>query len=398
MDNKISLFDLLKQAENAKVSVSDKAKLYSDVLVQKSITNRRPLAIQLELLPVCNFNCKVCYIRMTFDEVKQSGQRVLRFEDWKYYIDAAAELGVYSITFTGGECTIHPDFIQIYQYAYQKGIQVGMISNGSSITPEIMDLFENCPPTKVYITLYGMSNDTYERFCGVRAFDKVMRNIDALRSKKINVILNFTVGKENLYDLEKALRFARDNQIAIFPNNSLQVSRKFTTEALEREGADYYLYEKLEHEHLSKYYHMSFEEFENGFLGDVSIPYFDEQTKGLHCNAGRCMFTVNWKGEMQPCASIYWYTQNPHEVGGIEQAWENLVAWADEVPALEDCKTCIFQHKCRLCVALHYCDMGEYGKVSPRFCFKALHPKEAAKLQTEYDRGQVLKKTEESAQ
>lgn len=391
MENKVSLFDLLKQAENAKLGVADMAKLYGDVLVQKSITRRRPLAIQMELLPVCNFNCKVCYIRMTFDEVKQKGQRILRFEDWKYYIDAAAEMGISSITFTGGECTIHPDFMQIYTYAYQKGFQVGMISNGSCITPEILEMFQNYPPSKVFITLYGMSNDTYERFCGIRAFDKVMHNIETLRANKITVTLNYTVSKDNLCDLEKAFEYARDNEIAIFPNNALQISRKFTAETLERENADYYLYEKIEHEHLSKHYHMSFEEYENGFLGNVSVPIFDNDEKGLHCNAGRCMFTINWKGEMQPCASIYWYSQNPHEVGGMEQAWKNLVAWADEVPVLEDCKTCIFQNKCRRCVALHYGDMGEYGKVSPRFCFKVLHPEEAAKLQAEYDRRQAEK-------
>ena len=38
-----------------------------------------------------------------------------------------------------------------------------------------------------------------------------------------------------------------------------------------------------------------------------------------------------------------------------------------------------------LCPALHYGDMGEFGKVSPRFCFKKLYPEEAAASQARYD-------------
>lgn len=392
MDSKdISLFELLKQAEDNNNSVAEMAGIYNNVLTQKSFLNRRPIAIQFELLPVCNFDCRICYIRTTFDELKKRGQDILRFEDWKKYADEAVEIGVSSITFTGGECTIHPDFKKIYEYAYKKGLQLSMITNGSNINPAILEMFEKYPPSKVFVTLYGMSNDTYERFCGVRAFDKVMNNIELLRSKKINVVLNYTVGKENLCDLDEALYYARDNEMTIFPNNALQVSRKFTADALKREIADYNEFEKINRKHLSEHYHQSFEEYENSFLNSVSVPKFDSSTKGLKCNAARCTFSINWKGVMQPCASIYWHTEDPKKAGGMEKAWQNLVAWADEIPVLEDCRNCIFQKKCHLCTALHYGDTGEYGKVSPRFCFKVLHPEEAEKLQAEYDRKQAEK-------
>lgn len=383
-EKKISLFDLLSQAEK-NGRQDDMMKLYGEVLARKSNQSRQPLAAQLELLPICNFRCKFCYIRMTPEELAQSGRQLLRFDDWKWYIDAVSELGVSSVTFTGGECTIHPDFLRLYEYAYQNGLQVGMISNGSMITDEILSLFDRCPPSKIYITLYGMSGDTYEQICGNgAAFSRVMDNIDHLLAHKFNVILNYTAGKENFCDLDAALAFAREKKLSIFPTNALQQQGKCDKETLAAELVDYDEYQKIEHRHLSILRNQPFDEFERRYYSTFSEPIPSEKPCGLSCNAGRCSFTVNWQGRMKPCANLDLITVDARETG-IQNAWDQLVAWADQVPILTECETCIFQSKCRRCVALHYGDMGEFGKVSPRFCFKVLHPKEAAEMQAHYD-------------
>ncbi|MBR2732094.1 MAG: radical SAM protein, partial [Clostridia bacterium] len=293
--------------------------------------------------------------------------------------------GVSSMTFTGGECTIHPDFLQLYEYAYNKGLQVGMISNGSMITDEILQLFERCPPSKIYITLYGMSKETYARNCGNgAAFDAVMQNLDALLERKFTVILNYTAGKENLCDLEAALAYARERKISILPTSALNIQNKCDQAVLDAQLADYYEYQKIEHQHLSILRGKSLDEFEKGYFSSFSDPIPSESKQGLSCNAGRCSFTVNWKGEMKSCANFDLFTVDPRKTG-MQAAWEQLVAWADQVPILEECETCIFQQKCRRCVAIHYGDMGEFGKVSPRFCFKKLYPEQAAKMQAKYD-------------
>lgn len=390
---KLSLFDLLSQAEASEKKV-DLSRLYGEVLAQKSNAARQPLAAQMELLPLCNFRCKFCYVRMSPAELAQSGGRLLRFADWKWYIDEACKLGVSSVTFTGGECTIHPDFLQIYEYAYEKGLQVGMISNGSMITDEILALFDRCPPSKIYITLYGMSADTYAALCGDgAAFARVMANIDRLRTHKFNVILNYTAGKENFGDLETALAFAREKKLTILPTNALQLQGKCDAQTLQAELVDYYAYQKIEHRHLSLLREEPFEAYERRYFSTFYDPVPSEAPRGLGCNAARCMFTVSWQGRMKPCANFDLFTVDPRETG-MQAAWEQLVAWADQVPVLEECETCIFQPKCRRCAALHYGDMGEFGKVSPRFCFKVLHPKEAAQMQADYE----AKKAEAAAQ
>ena len=57
MAAKLSLFDILNQAQQ---SGSDVAEIYKKAMRKKSDNLRVPVGVQLELLPVCNFNCKFC--------------------------------------------------------------------------------------------------------------------------------------------------------------------------------------------------------------------------------------------------------------------------------------------------------------------------------------------------
>ncbi|MBQ8078262.1 MAG: radical SAM protein [Eubacterium sp.] len=383
MADKLSLFDMLSQAEKS-ADKANMAKLYGEVLIRKSLKVRKPLSIQLELLPLCNFSCSFCYVKRTPAELEKSGERILRFDDWKYYIDESVKLGVSSITLTGGECTIHPDYEKIFRYAYGKGLQVGMISNGSNITDDILELFKELPPSKIYITIYGMSAETYERTCGNgAAFEKVMYGVDKLVELGCNVILNYTAGKDNFCDMEAVLAYARKKKLAVFPTDALIVKDKSTGANLEKELVDYKKYKILEHQHLSILRNKSFDEFEKNYYSSFDKPLKSTEP-GLQCNAGKCSFTVDWHGMIKPCANFDDFTFDPHKIGFAE-CWQKLNEWADSIPLLEECETCIFQQKCRRCAALHYGDMGEFGKVSPRFCFKKLYPKEAAAAQAKYD-------------
>ena len=163
MSSNLSLFEMLKQAQE---NNSDLAKVYKKTIRKKADDSRIPVGVQFELLPVCNFNCRFCYVRMSKEEVEKSGHHIMRFDEWKYFIDECINLGTTRLTFSGGECTIHPDFIKLYKYAYARGLEMSLITNGSCITDEIFELFEKCPPNEIHITIYGMSSDTYERNCG----------------------------------------------------------------------------------------------------------------------------------------------------------------------------------------------------------------------------------------
>ena len=101
--DKLSLYDVLKQT-------GGRYDVYYNFIAQKTIRNKTPFSAILELSPVCNFNCQMCYVRMTEKEVVDSHRHVMRFDEWKYYLDGLNELGILNFTLTGGECTLHQDF------------------------------------------------------------------------------------------------------------------------------------------------------------------------------------------------------------------------------------------------------------------------------------------------
>ena len=378
MEQNLSLYERLSKADD-----SNKAGIFYHYLSQQANKLKKPNSIQLELLPLCNFNCSFCYVRKTNDELEKSGQHILRLNDWKYYIDESKKLGVNAVTLSGGECTIHPDFKEIYEYAYKQQMRLSIITNGSCITDQIFQLFEKYPPEKIAITMYGMSRKTYERTCGNgAAFEKVLFNIDRLKHRGFNVLINYTAGKDNFCDMEEVLNYARKNHLSAFPMDALMASENCSN-IVENGIVDHKEYRKILNKHYSALYNIPLEDYENYIFNSYFIQT-EHHKKGLPCSATKSMISINWLGMMIPCVTFNMIQFDPRLLG-FENCWEQIKTWGSEVPILQECEDCIFQTKCALCPALHYIDTGEFGKVSSRFCFKKIYPEEAAKIQALYE-------------
>ena len=384
----MSLYDLLSKTEKERSGQDDSvkiARIYNHYLSAKSNEIRQPKSIQLELLPICNFSCSFCYIRKSYDDLEAKGQHILRFDEWKYIIDEALKLGIDGISFSGGECTLHPDFIKIYKYAYENDLQISLITNGSCITDEIINMFVQYPPSNIRITIYGISADTYERTCGNgAAFEKVMSNIARLTEKGFTVILNYTAGKDNFCDMEAILAFAREKRLSIVPTDALINCGNCNDEILDEELVDYKEFSRITHKHLCAVTKQDYYEYEKSYYTSFVVPKKSDNEKGLLCSAGKSLIFINWQGLMTPCVGFEEVSFDPFNNSFLE-CWKQVMKWTDTVPALKECEECIFQLKCPRCFALHYGDMGEFGKVSPRFCFKKLYPEEAAASLAKYE-------------
>lgn len=74
---------------------------------------------------VCNLNCFFCYFHSKRDTCNYS------IESIKQQLDIAKSYGVESVDFSGGEPTIHPDFISALEYANQLGFKnICCVTNG----------------------------------------------------------------------------------------------------------------------------------------------------------------------------------------------------------------------------------------------------------------------------
>ncbi len=379
---------LLKAGKTDIEEVNDKIKfdIFDKLLAQRTIAQRIPLNVVLELTPVCNFACKMCYIRMSQKDLEKSGYALLRFEDWKKYIDSLYDLGTLSATLTGGECTIHPDFCEIYKYIYSKGMIINVMTNGSNITDEIFEMFLQCPPQSIFITLYGSTAETYKELCGNEAgFERAYNAVRRLCEARIPVTLQFTSTKYNQHELRDVYEFSKQMGCELKYVDLLINFNKSTPEQINEVKDDH---DKFAED--SKYIWCDKRGISEADIDAEPLTQIYPTTdnpvieKGIPCNAGRNTCCITWKGDMQSCNVMDMYKVSLKNKS-IADAWRELVAWADNVPRLTECQNCIHRLHCKQCIAQHYGDAGEFGKPSPRLCYKITHPKEAAEFEKQYD-------------
>ena len=78
-------------------------------IVQKATMNNIPLSGGFELLPLCNMNCDMCFIRLSQEEVNKSG-RIRSAEEWLSLAKEMKEAGTLFILLTGGEPLLYKEF------------------------------------------------------------------------------------------------------------------------------------------------------------------------------------------------------------------------------------------------------------------------------------------------
>ncbi len=177
-----------------------------------------PTAGTFELTARCNFNCKMCYVHLTEEEQRRRGQE-LTAEEWIALGEAAAKAGTIFLLLTGGEPTLRPDFAEIYRALHKMGMMISVNSNGYLMDEKAVALFREETPTRVNISLYGTENETYRRLCGVPTYDRIVRNIGALREAGVEVKVNLSLTPDNIGEMEKIVAQARsmDAQIQATP-------------------------------------------------------------------------------------------------------------------------------------------------------------------------------------
>ncbi len=165
-----------------------------------------PIRAVIQLTYRCNFLCLHCY------ETPLKGQKIpgLSLNEWKYVLSLLREKGCMFLAFTGGEVFCCPYFTELYLYAYDLGYKITIMSNGSLIGPNIIKVFSQKKPEKINITLYGMSQETYDTFCrNAVAFSAVLKAIKMLRKKDVNVTITFISNKYNAHELRGAYSLAK---------------------------------------------------------------------------------------------------------------------------------------------------------------------------------------------
>ncbi len=306
-----------------------------------------PLHMSVEITDTCNFFCDHCYVSASpWKHARGDYQTTVQM------MSAMWDNGVKVIEITGGECTTHPDFFPILEFASRRFHLVAIISNGYLIgtrqdMAEHIASFDN---TCVQISLDGMRefHDNFRKKSG--SFDAATEAVRRLKRRGVLVRIAMSVTPENIDQVEPVFLHAKDLGVDAF-----------TPAAITSFGRASKLGMCAEKDHELQH------AVANQLKAYAQDPLFDanrmalehsKKNKEINCGAGWRTFAMNGAtGEVRSCLfladSKKFGSLHREEYGAIfkNPYMAMFKAAPSPSPELETCRSCQYLPECNGCFA-----------------------------------------------
>lgn len=347
----------------------------TDFLHQKASRQKVPLNGTFELSPVCNFACKMCYVRKTPEQIRCEGKSLIPWQRWAELAEQCREAGTLYLLLTGGEPFLYPGFRELYTRLHSMGFLIYINSNGTMIDEETVQWLKKVAPVRVNITLYGGSRETYKKICGqADGYDRAMRAIRLLREAGIQVVINASMIPENADDLEKIIETGRSMNL-----NTRVSTYMFPPMRRDRETEDSrFSPAEAAAMHLRKARCMQQPDAYCDMLTrHISLPeptledgddWGSNREEFMRCRAGRSSFWINWEGNMTACGMLDFPMRTKPFQRPFADCWRELTETVRATPVLKDCADCSLREICNPCVAMIYGETGTVDQKAPYLC------------------------------
>lgn len=186
---------------------------FSQVIHTQAMRGRLPMDATIEVTRRCPLTCSHCYNNLPMnDAAARAGE--LTLEEHKRLVDELEELGCLWILYTGGEIFARRDFLDIYEYARRRGFLVTLFTNATLITETIADRLAALPPMALEVTLYGRTQETYEKLTGIPgSWKQAMRGIELILDRKLPLKLKTVAVSVNVHELDAIRQFAEELRV-----------------------------------------------------------------------------------------------------------------------------------------------------------------------------------------
>jgi radical SAM protein with 4Fe4S-binding SPASM domain len=267
--------------------------LLEELVVRPCFHLDTPLLVWFELTRRCNLTCPHCYIDAGLPRDQE-----LTTSDILRLLEEMARMGVWAVTFTGGEPTLHAHFAEIVLFARSQGLLVGIATNGMFLSDALLD---RLPRDGVIISV--SLDNLHIMAPGDAASDFRVAARAVLRSQQMGFLTNIMTNshKRNIAQLHHLLDWAKENGVSVrsVPFSPLGRGRQHleleNTPEDVHEAADFWLKEK---------------EWERAYHRKVGLcvgAIFDYgETLGYmtrRCPSGRYLCYVASDGTVYPCTS-----------------------------------------------------------------------------------------------
>ena len=324
----------------------------------------------IELLPLCNMNCDMCYVRLSREEMERQG-RIRTADEWLAVGKQMKGAGVLFLLLTGGEPFLYPEFRRLYLGLRELGMIITINTNGTLINEELAEFLGEYKPRRVNVTLYGADEQAYTNLCHYPGgYEKTIKGIRRLRQHGVDVRIGGSLTSENQKELDKLLDFETETDIPVRVNT-------YMMPATRERSLPYNMQSRLDPEEAAQARIHAlkremgpdlFPQYVQQSVYRAEHPEPAEAKPGcMSCMAGQCSFTINWQGEMRPCVILSEPAVSVFDVG-FEAAWKQIVEETRRIRLNAKCSTCHMRHLCRTCAASALLETGGYDGVPEYMC------------------------------
>jgi radical SAM protein with 4Fe4S-binding SPASM domain len=279
-----------------------------------------PLRVDLALTFKCQNSCVHCYAGGPHETPELSTSQ------WKDAIDHLSEIGVFIVTFTGGEPTVREDLAELLQYAQNKGMVTGLITNGRKLKDkEYVRALEESGLDFVQVTLESHDSKIHDLMTATEgSWIETVEGIKNAVNSQIYVTTNTTLSQYNAMEFLETVDYIRDLNVAAFGCNSLIYSGK-GNDAVQEFAVSAGTLNELLPKIRNKANHLGLK-----FLWYTPTQYcqIDPVQLGLgvkSCTAAMINMCIGPNGDVYPCQS-YFESLGNILVDEWEKIWENPLA------------------------------------------------------------------------
>ncbi len=181
-----------------------------------------PYMTMFETTLMCNMFCEYCIFgeEGKFNDLKSRAERERIFKR----IDEMVDLGVFALSFSGGEPLLNPNTCDYIAYAADKGMWTSMPTNGLLIRKYAdgiarLDMLE--------VSIDSLNPERFAKRRGINGLPKIIENLEFVLTKRkpFTTQINAAVNLENLNDLPELANFAKQHDIVLHPEAVHNVMR-----------------------------------------------------------------------------------------------------------------------------------------------------------------------------
>lgn len=335
---------------------------------------RQLFSFDLELTARCNSNCRHCYINLPVND-RHAKDKELTIGQIERIADEAVSLGALWCLITGGEPLLRKDFSEIYLSLKKKGLLVSVFTNATLITKKHIWLFKRYPPRDIEVTVYGVTQDTYERITQTPgSFKRFMRGLNLLLKNDIKIRLKTMALCSNVNELPKIASFCRKltkdyfrfdpilhlrYDLSSAQNKAIKSERLSPLEIATVEQADSERFHALQ---------KACDKLINPAFAHKICDHL------FHCSAGNGNFSISYDGFFRLCPSL-WHPDCIYDLkkGSLAEAWHTFAPAVQDMRSnrkefLTKCHTCPIVNLCLWCPAQAHLETRTLDAPVEYFC------------------------------